>query len=375
MPDIWEWLTYGPGAPIAERKRLETEQRRQMARDLLELQAVSRTPSSPLESETGLNLDLPRATFSPANRADLTLALADVGLNEGALTDAREQEARTATYLDVAEAIKRGDLSGKTLALGDLANKKKVAPVEVDGGVAFNRYATEQPITGQSPDVTALARKREAEAAAEEARLAALQDVLAAPDVNPVLKADVANKRAIGKPQRVKVRRQDGSEVYMDARPNLQGGWDYSPATDGQSPLRVPVSGGDGRTALQKDTQFIADTLNIQPEKALLFKLQSKGKSDKALWEEIVLRVQSSQKWADTDEVQQRASELWSIVRPESPIPAEAGALPEAPRQAETQGTWNGQTYAVGQIIDTPGGRVRVTGFYPDGEPSVEWVR
>lgn len=100
-----------------------------------------------------------------------------------------------------------------------------------------------------------------------------IQEAANNPNIDPVLKLDaVGNKKPVFKSERIKVRKPDGSTVYMDRTPNLQGGFDYAPAQDAAgAPLMVPPSefAPDHGTANQREAQDLAQTFEIPYDQAL----------------------------------------------------------------------------------------------------------
>lgn len=176
------------------------------------------------------------------------------------------------------------------------------------------------------------------------ARLNALHKVLNDPTLDPTLAADVANKRKVSDatPTLVKVRRRDGSEVYYNQRRRgVSGEFDYTPATDASSgqALAVPTSPGAGEqlTTLQKDTAFIARTLNISSEDAVRLKLALKTKSPQEAWADTVRAVMTMEHGRysrQPDRLRQKAQEIWSVARPGEPIPQLAAPTPAAPAPA-----------------------------------------
>lgn len=209
------------------------------------------------------------------------------------------------------------------------ANKLDVSPVRSSGGIVFNRFTGDFT---QSDALDALAEQRHAAAGLSTAmagdvnfRAKALEDLLSIP-TSPVLAADIINKKGVSKPTIVKVRRKDGSEQLFNATRNQQGGYDYSPATaDGTTPLIAePDPTGSDSTPLQKDTAFIVQTLKIPPNEALLYKLQSKRKDAAQAWSDLVSRLVSAQKYDDPADIQQKAEQVWAVMRPGEPVPTSA---------------------------------------------------
>lgn len=266
------------------------------------------------------------------------LAMVDAGMNPKQIAEAREIEMRRAMLEEV--LAERGFTPEQ---IANAANRLDVSPGRADSGRLYNRFDPEAGYTTISPDVMALETKRLDEAGAARAltgermartrdidmRTDALQDVLADESLSPTMAADVVNKRTVNKPQRVKVRRADGREEYFDATPNLSGGFDYSPVTDA-SGERILSEGStsDSDTALQKDTRFIAETLDVSPNEAILMKLQSRSKAPRDAWSDLVARMISSNRIyaRDPDRLQADAEKIWHVLRPGEPVPLTAPA-------------------------------------------------
>ena len=280
--------------------------------------------------------------------------LTRAGLDPAKMAQARLETLRGNLLADNAEAL-------TPAARVNAANKQDVSPVRSEGGVFYNRFNEQVPFIGMSEPAAALADSRWAAMRASDAaarasgataglrntqadiarlRLEALQGTLAAPGVAPLLAADAAHSKAAAKPQRVKVKDPAGDRYY-DAIRRPDGGFDYTLVQDAAGkPLQVPTAESDARTALQKDTQFIADTLGLKPDEAILMKLQSRGKSDQALSDEIGLRLMSADpsaaRLADRDPTafQAKVAKLFQAIRPGVAVPAPtvpAASAPQAP--------------------------------------------
>jgi hypothetical protein len=179
--------------------------------------------------------------------------------------------------------------------------------VKLSGGTAYNRYDTENPILGETPALQALGRLRNAQidtegtkqqanqaragyfdsrAADVDVRRQIIEEATRNPDADPLLKLDAANKKPTFKSEKIKVKRADGSTVYMDRTPNLTGGFDYAPARDaaGQDLIVPPAERAPERsTATAKDAQLIAETYGIPYEQALEIKLMDGPQRSRAL--------------------------------------------------------------------------------------------
>lgn len=272
-------------------------------------------------------------------------ALSQAGLDPNVLAKARLETLRGNLLADNAGAL-------TPAAQVNAANKLDVSPVRSDGGVFYDRFNPQVPFLGMSEPAAALADQRWAASRASDAaagasgakaslanlRLNALQGVLENPSLNPLLSADVANSRAVSTPQRVKVN-EAGGVRYYDATRQPDGSFRYARVTDaGGTPLNVPTSETDVSTPLQKDTAFIAQTLGLPPEQAILWKLQSRGKGDQQLSDEIALRLisanPSASRRASTDPAgfQSDVQQIFKAMRPgvAAPAPTPAPAAPAA---------------------------------------------
>lgn len=199
---------------------------------------------------------------------------------------------------------------------------------------------------GLNENNVAQARVHAAQAADQEARNAVTGDVLANPEANPLLKIDIAQKRPVFEPKLVKVRRQDGTEIYMHETPTLSGQPTYGPALDedGQ-PLRVPPSAsaaGPAPTALQKNAAFLARVMFAEDpdadKKAVAMLTSLKGKAPAEAWDSLtreVSRMSFGRYAKDPQRLYEKTAEIWRVARPMEMIPAEAPAgQPPAPNAA-----------------------------------------
>jgi len=211
------------------------------------------------------------------------------------------------------------------LQKANVINSLDVSPYAANSGAVFNRFGG--GITDESSAVEALANQRNATAGMTNLRADALEEYLQIPELNPLIKLDAANQQSTFKPARVKVRLKDGKEQHFNAVPNLKGGFDYEPVNDAEgAPLISEPAPGGGSTALQSDTKFISDTLGMSANEALLMKLQNRQKAPQAVREDIVARVLSANRYADETEIQDKAKQVWTIMRPGEPIPPEQPA-------------------------------------------------
>ncbi|HEX2796915.1 MAG TPA: hypothetical protein VHN38_07495 [Immundisolibacter sp.] len=322
------------------------------------LQGVTDTtpPLAGLQQELANDrLEQQRQTALPdVTQLAQSVALARAGLDPSKMAAARTEALRGNLLADNAGALTPD-------ARVNAANKQDVSPVRSEGGVFYDRFNREVPFIGMSEPAAALADSRWAASRASDARaglsnaqqqtanlrLQALQEALNQPGLDPLMGADIANANTVAKPQRVKVKGEAG-DVYYDALPKPGGGFDYRPATDAAGkPVAVPVSeSGDAGTALQKDTAFISQVLNLPAQEAIRYKLESRGKGDQALRDDVSLRLLSDPRTgrlATTDPAKFNAQvdAVFKVLRPGQAVPpvpgpaaAPAAAAPAAARPA-----------------------------------------
>lgn len=380
--DLMPWLARRSEAAEAARKKTDQEGtlRRALALQAFggaagtqELDPLQPVPglagvTDSMSPRAGLAQELANDRLEQQRKAALpdVLALAQgAALQQAGLDPQKLAQARLETL--------RGNLladSAPTLAPAarvNAANKLDVSPVRSDGGVFYDRFNPQVPFIGMSEPAAALAdarwaasRARDAQANASGAqarlsgvqadvaglRLNALQNVLENPELSPLVGADVAIARTVSTPQRVKVKAPEG-DTYYDATRRPNGSFDYALVTDpAGKPLQVPASESDPRTALQKDTAFIADTLQLAPEQAILWKLQARPKSDQQLSDEIALRLLSTDTRAARDaqnnpeQFRARVTQVFKSVRPGVTVPAPSSGVPvSAPAPGPAQPT------------------------------------
>lgn len=314
---------------------------------------------------------------------DAMIGLREAGIDPSSIMATRDTELRRGAVEDL---YRGGQLSPH--AYVDALGGKEVSPFRFSANGVGNRYTGDYTQTDAGSALTekrrleglaaearagnsdALADYNRARAGGEQFRNQVIEDILSEPN-NPLVAADIVNKRAVAKPQRVKVNRRDGSQVYYDAVPNIQGGFDYSPAGTAPGDPLVSEPGGDDGTALQQDTRFIADTLGIPANQALLWKLQAVRKAPQEAWADLISRLTTARKYDPPEKIRERAEQLWAIARPGEPVPSAAtaggqgGGLDpagdeeqDAVRRAEAEGYSNFGRYIPGkglEILDESG--------------------
>lgn len=221
------------------------------------------------------------------------------------------------------------------------ANKQDVSPVRSEGGVFYDRFNREVPFIGMSEPAAALADSRWAAGRASDARaglsnaqqqaanlrLQALQEALGQPGLDPLVGADIANSKAVAKPQWVKVKGEAGDEYY-EALPKPGGGFEYRRATDAAGKaLAVPVSESGGKqTSLMTNTEYVQKALGMTQQDALLFVTSAAGKSDQQLYDEILLSTvksppQGFELSTRPEKFDSYVKEIWGRLRPGRPVP------------------------------------------------------
>lgn len=317
-PKLWEILTYGPKAWGKAKEREDLATAKELAPTLAELKAVSAQPL-PAHQPGDYNVNLPQNTFTPGDQVEYASALKQLGLNEKTIAEGDQK----ATLLNKINSL------GSTEQQINALNSKDVAPVNVSGGLAYNKYDTQNPILQESSAITSLARDRRANAQEQELRNNALQGILENPEIDPLTQATVANKASTFKPQRVKVKRRDGQTVYMDATPQINGGFKYTPANDAQgAPLQVPPT---STGAIEKDAELFSRVLGMDTKKAtrlaLSLRQHLKTAAPDEAWAKLVSevsRMQFNRYAKDPKRLYDKVAEIWSVKFPNRPIPAEA---------------------------------------------------
>lgn len=387
----------------ARREREALERRKQAIDDFSATMAAGRQLPQPRSPFAGVSPDLTDADLEALVRNEeatrlaqeaqtghegrlfnVAAALQAEGIDPTKLLTARNQERQAA---DTARLWAEGRLTDDQYL--DALGGRSTAPYTFGAGYAGNKYTGDQRLnaTGEAlatqrraaavaslasaGNSDALADYNRARGHAERFRNQAIEDILEEP-TNPLLAADIVNRKTVAKPQRVKVHMRDGREQLMDAIPNQAGGFDYVPAqtTAGEPVISEP--GGEDGTALQKDTAFIAQTLGIEPSAALRYKLQSARKAPEEAWAELVGRLVSAHKYAKPEQLDQKAREIWALMRPGEPVPAGTASAAggaaavdpagdeeaEAVRRAEAEGYSNFGRWVPGrglEILDDSG--------------------
>lgn len=328
-PTFAELMAYGAGAWQKAKERKDKDEALEIASALSELKEVTATPI-PEQNNGGYNVDLPTANFGVDDQVELSLALKQIGLSEKGIAEGNKEQ----TLLNEI----RG-LESRPQRI-DALNKRSVAPVGFNGGTAFNKFDTANPILAESNAVTQLARYRESKAVDQELRNSSLQTILEDPEIDPLTAATVANKGSTFKPQRVKVRRADGKDVYMDATPLIGGGYSYALANDKKgNPLIVPPS-PSSTSPIEKDAELFERVLDMDKKAATRLSLSLRqhlktAKPDEA-WSKLVSEISKMQfnRYAkDPKRLYEKAAEIWQVKFPGREIPnrdvLEATLLPE----------------------------------------------
>lgn len=180
----------------------------------------------------------------------------------------------------------------------------------------------------------------------QDARGRVVRDAIDNPDTHPLLRLDIAQKNSTFKPQLVKVRRRDGTEVYMNQTPTLSGESVFTPAVnEDDEPLQLPqkaVGAGKAKgaapTALQKNAGYVAKLLFPgDPDgesKAVEQLMRLKAKNPQEAWSSVVSKASTLNygRYArDPQQLYAKSAELWRVMRPGEPVPALEEARASAP--------------------------------------------
>lgn len=206
----------------------------------------------------------------------------------------------------------------------------------------FARQALLLKEAGLDPAALELARYRRTRADDAAARAAVIQEILADPNTDPLLRVDIAHNKEVSEPRElVKVRNPDGREVYYHRRRLPTGHEEFLPALDPEGrPLEVPTSASAYQeTALQKNARFIARTMFPGDPDGLRRAVQLltvlKDRSPQAAWAQLVSEVSRMQfgRFArDPRRLYEKTLEIWRVARPGEPPPEPPPeAAPDAP--------------------------------------------
>ncbi len=293
---------------------------------------------------------------------DAVLGLQAAGLDPQVTMEALDRQ----HYLDAARELR--DVLDPS-QYGNFLNKLDAAPMKSDDGRLFNRFDTRGGYTAIAPDVAALAAERRAAAhenymtglreRAHAGDYAALTDLhraqasdqrfrteglmeIAQEPMSPTLLADMLQDKSVHKPERVSARMRDGTQQVLHAVPNLQGGFDYQPATSGGQSIASLFDSGEA-TALQKDAEYVARVLGMPLDQAVTFLNQSRRKAPEEAWSELVARLVSAQgnTFKTPEDLRTKAAELWTIMQAGpaagARVPASAQPAPKAPMTSDTR--------------------------------------
>ena len=209
------------------------------------------------------------------------------------------------------------------------------------------------------------ARLRGGQADEQDDRFQAIKEIVDNPDIHPLLRADILQKKTVFKSTR-EIHRKGEIDYYMDATPNLSGGYDYTQARDAagqplQAPAGTRLAGGDKATALQKNAAFIARALFAgdpdAEQKAVTMLTQLKGKSPSDAWAALVqhvTRLDYGTYVSDHKALYDKTAEIWRVSRPGEPIPAGVrpasvpapGATPGSPAPAAKPAAGGSDAYS-----------------------------
>lgn len=242
-------------------------------------------------AKLGRQLDLENALASNAPDVESLRIASHAAAGGASLDDIYKGEARRAKLAAIQRL--RDELAPEQ-EIGAYDERADLSPVRMSGGVAYNRYDPRKPIVGESSAVDATASLRRAQAGvqpsiSEKNRAAASASDAAASASealsklrgtqhldaetrrqfvetllertrDPLLGADIANRRPVSKPERLKVQGNDGNSYYVDATRNPDGTFTYTPSNLGGRPAKAPAAAQQRPTALASNIQTLIDT-------------------------------------------------------------------------------------------------------------------
>ncbi|MFO1359620.1 hypothetical protein [Plasticicumulans sp.] len=222
--------------------------------------------------------------------------LADAGLDEHKLAQARDEQARTRTFLQVAQDLAAAKAAGRPISgwdvlSGNFANRQRLeAPVDVKGDTTFRPYDTAAPVIGATPlgqarigaeqalgtyrtaaagDETEQTRLHAAQARLQEMRAQAAEDLLNNPNAPYLLKLRALEGNTPyptnTKPEKVWAVDKSGKAGFAKAIPiiNADGSFTLQPMRNPDGSVVEWTKEDDKQTAHMRDTEYDAARMGM----------------------------------------------------------------------------------------------------------------
>ena len=349
-----------------ERERARRRAALAEAAGLEELRSVAQPGGGPVDvSAPGseLSVPLPQPEYGPQERLQRSFALQQAGLDERNLAAARTDQTKLDLFVDELQRMREG-LGNPQAANFLLGND--VSPFRSSGGTVYNRYGGS--ISDESSAVQARAGASRAQAgasraqagahraqagayraqAAQRAQLArrygaetedqrlrneSLEEAFAQIQ-DPLIRADVANKREVAETERVKRRdRSTGRVEYMDAVRSPDGTFRYAPSRDESGRVVEPPADADNAPAAMRMARRAEEVFGMSPQEALRWAKGRAEQTDAGLREDITKRLINANYGTylnNPEQLTAKVNELMEIARP--------GSTAEGPRAGRAFG-------------------------------------
>ena len=277
--DFWEAYN-APTRQGRLESQLELERRQAIAKQLYEqsfrdtaaeLEKQRKTAEAYAKNPEQFNSQInPVPSWNEADQLALYDAYQRSGID-------REKQAESDQAVLAADAFKRG-LANITndAALVNIGMGKEYKPVELEGGVFYNPYDTQNFNLGSTQKHQAETKLEQSEAAEQALRLANIRALK-----DPLMQINATSNKELGKPIEAEVEGPNGETHKALITQDSSGGYHHATVTDkAGNPLVIPpeaVGGGNsGLTTDQKNVKYYAQLWGItEAEAAEILKSKS----------------------------------------------------------------------------------------------------
>lgn len=301
---------------LERRQAIEKQLREQSFRDIageLEKQR-SRAESVAQNPNQQLSVTEPVPSWNEADQLALYDAYQRSGID-------REKQAESDQAVLAADSFRRG-LANITneAALVNIGMGKEYKPVELEGGVFYNPYDTQNFNLGSTQKHQAETKLEQSEAAEQAVRLANIRALK-----DPLMQINATSNKELGKPIEAEVEGPNGETHKALITQDSNGGYHHATVTDkAGNPLVIPPEASSkGLTSEQINIQNRARLLKISEADALSQMIHSKTDSPEATFNNLydVNRKDDTNMERDPKERLQKTMMEFAILYPDLPIP------------------------------------------------------
>lgn len=301
---------------LQHRQLNQLQLRQQTARDIAaELEKQRKTAEAYAKNPDQFNSKLnPVPSWNEADQLALYDAYQRSGID-------REKQAESDQAVLAADAFKRG-LANITneAALVNIGMGKEYKPVELEGGVFYNPYDTQNFNLGSTQKHQAETKLEQAKAAEQALRLANIRALK-----DPLMQINATSNKEMGKPIEAEVEGSNGETHKAIITQDSNGRYHHSTVTDkaGKPLVIPPEASGQGLTSEQINIKNRAKLLGISEADALSQMIHSKTDSPEATFNNLydVNRKDDTNMERDPKERLQKTMMEFAILYPDLLIP------------------------------------------------------